>query len=65
MPTSKRSSRSSNRELVNTGTDKRYVRRDAKGQFKDVLFYREDVERNRERSYHPGDPGRRAAGTPG
>jgi hypothetical protein len=23
------------RELVNTGTDKRYVRRDAKGQFKE------------------------------
>jgi len=24
-----------NRELINTGTDKRYVRRDAKGQFKE------------------------------
>jgi acyl-homoserine-lactone acylase len=26
----------------------------SRGQFKDVLFYREDVEKHRERSYHPG-----------
>ena len=26
---------SSKRELINTGTDKRYVRRDAQGQFKE------------------------------
>jgi acyl-homoserine-lactone acylase len=26
-----------------------------KGQFKDVLFYREDVEKNAERNYHPGE----------
>jgi len=26
---------SSKRELINTGTDKRYVRRDARGQFKE------------------------------
>jgi hypothetical protein len=26
---------SSNRELIDTGTDKRYVRRDGKGQFKE------------------------------
>ena len=26
----------------------------ARGQFKEVLFYREDVERNAERRYHPG-----------
>ena len=25
-----------------------------KGQFKDVLFYREDVEKHQERTYHPG-----------
>jgi len=25
------------RELINTGTDKRYVRRNEKGQFKDVV----------------------------
>ena len=25
-----------------------------KGRFKEVLFYREDVEKHRERSYHPG-----------
>ena len=26
----------------------------AKGQIKDVLFYREDVEKHAERTYHPG-----------
>lgn len=26
----------------------------ARGEFKDVLFYREDIERNLERKYHPG-----------
>lgn len=26
-----------------------------KGQFKDVLFYKEDVEKNAERTYHPGE----------
>jgi acyl-homoserine-lactone acylase len=26
----------------------------AKGQFKDVLFYKEDIEKNLERKYHPG-----------
>jgi acyl-homoserine-lactone acylase len=26
-----------------------------KGQFKDVLFYKEDVLKNVERSYHPGE----------
>jgi hypothetical protein len=36
MPAAKKSSRgSSKRELINTGTDKRYVRRDGKGQFKE------------------------------
>jgi acyl-homoserine-lactone acylase len=25
------------------------------GQFKEVLFYREDVEKNSERRYHPGE----------
>jgi hypothetical protein len=33
MPTTRRSS--SKRELINTGTDKRFVRRGAKGQFKE------------------------------
>ena len=32
MPTRSRA-RSSKRELINTGTDKRYVRRDTKGRF--------------------------------
>ena len=27
----------------------------AQGRFKDVLFYREDIERHAERKYHPGD----------
>ena len=27
----------------------------AKGQFKDVLFYREDIEKHVERTYHPGE----------
>jgi acyl-homoserine lactone acylase PvdQ len=26
-----------------------------KGQFKDVLFYKEDVQKNAERTYHPGE----------
>ncbi|HEX8677888.1 MAG TPA: penicillin acylase family protein, partial [Segetibacter sp.] len=26
-----------------------------KGQFKDVLFYKEDVVKHAERSYHPGE----------
>ena len=26
----------------------------SRGQFKDVLFYREDVQRNAENTYHPG-----------
>ena len=33
MPTKRRSS--SKRELINTGTDKRYVRRSASGKFKE------------------------------
>ena len=36
MAATRKGSRSSGkRELINTGTDKRYVRRDAKGQFKE------------------------------
>lgn len=27
----------------------------ARGEFKDVLFYKEDIERNLERKYHPGE----------
>jgi hypothetical protein len=33
MPTTRR--KSSKRELINTGRDKRYVRRDAEGKFKE------------------------------
>ena len=25
------------------------------GKFKDVLFYKEDVQKNAERTYHPGE----------
>jgi hypothetical protein len=36
MATAKKGSRgAAKRELIDTGTDKRYVRRDAKGQFKE------------------------------
>lgn len=36
MPTAKNGSRATGkRELIDTGTDKRYVRRDATGQFKE------------------------------
>jgi hypothetical protein len=35
MATRTRSKTSSKRELINTGTDKRFVRRGAKGQFKE------------------------------
>ena len=43
MPTAKKGSRGTGkRELINTGTDKRYVRRDAKGQFKES----DDVSRS-------------------
>jgi acyl-homoserine-lactone acylase len=26
----------------------------SRGEFKDVLFYKEDIEKQLERSYHPG-----------
>ena len=43
MAATRKGSRSSGkRELINTGTDKRYVRRDAKGQFKES----DDVSRS-------------------
>ena len=35
MAATKKSWGSGKRELINTGTDKRYVRRDAKGQFRE------------------------------
>jgi hypothetical protein len=51
MPTAKKGSRGTGkRELINTGTDKRYVRRDGKGQFKES----DDVGRSlaRDRQQH-------------
>lgn len=35
MATKSNATRSAKRELINTGTDKRYVRRDGAGQFKE------------------------------
>jgi len=48
----------SKRELIDTGNDKRYVRRDEKGQFKDVV----DVGRSlaadrRQHAEHESKPG--------
>ena len=48
----------SKRELIDTGNDKRYVRRDEKGQFKDVV----DVGRSlaadrRQHAKHEAKPG--------
>ena len=48
----------SKRELIDTGNDKRYVRRDEKGQFKDVV----DVGRSlaadqRQHAKHESKPG--------
>jgi hypothetical protein len=33
----------------------RPIRDVSKGQFKDVLFYKEEVLKNAERTYHPGE----------
>jgi hypothetical protein len=45
-----KTSGSSKRELIDTGTDKRYVRRDAKGQFKESddqgRSLAQDIKRN-------------------
>jgi hypothetical protein len=43
----------SKRELIDTGRDKRYVRRDAEGQFKES----DDVGLQRRRSGHQGERG--------
>jgi len=41
--------RSSKRELINTGRDKRYVRRDAQGQFKEVDEQSRSLSQDRRR----------------
>lgn len=46
MP-SKKGSRK--RELIDTGTDKRYVRRDEKGRFKDVVDVGRSLSQDRRR----------------
>jgi uncharacterized protein YdeI (BOF family) len=40
---------SGKRTLIDTGTDKRYVRRDAKGQFKDVVDVGRSLSQDRRR----------------
>jgi hypothetical protein len=51
------------RELINTGTDKRYVRRDARGQFKES----DDVGRSlaRDRSQRAGTKSTKGQGDRG
>lgn len=47
MPTKRGSSK---RELIDTGTDKRYVRRDEKGRFKDVVDVGRSLSQDRKRT---------------
>ena len=49
---------SSKRELINTGTDKRYVRRDDKGQFKESDDVGKSLSQDRKRqAKHDAKPG--------
>jgi hypothetical protein len=51
MPTGKR-------ELIETGTDKRYVRRDEKGRFEDVVDVGKSLSQDRKRqAKHEAKPG--------
>ena len=51
MPTGKR-------ELIDTGTDKRYVRRDEKGRFEDVVDVGKSLSQDRKRqAKHEAKPG--------
>ncbi len=46
------------RELINTGTDKRYVRRDEKGRFDDVTDVGKSLSQDRKRqAKHEAKPG--------
>jgi hypothetical protein len=48
----------SHRELVDTGTDKRFVRRDDKGQFEDVADVGRSLARDRQQeAKHKAPPG--------
>ena len=55
MATKKRSSK---RELIDTGTDKRYVRRDEKGRFEEVVdvgrSLSQDAKRRAKKEVPPG-----------
>ena len=46
------------RELIDTGTDKRYVRRDEKGRFEDVVDVGKSLSQDRKRkAKHEAKPG--------
>ena len=46
------------RELIDNGTDKRYVRRDDKGRFKDVVDVGKSLSQDRKRkAKHEAKPG--------
>jgi hypothetical protein len=46
------------RELIDTGTDKRYVRRDEKGRFEDVVDVGKSLSQDRKRqAKHAAKPG--------
>lgn len=48
----------SKRELIDTGTDKRYVRRDDEGQFKEVVDVGRSLSQDRRReAKHEAKPG--------
>ena len=52
---------SGKRELIDTGTDKRYVRRDEKGRFDDVTDVGKSLSQDRKRqAMHEAKPGQRA-----
>ena len=61
MPTKRRGS--SKRELINTGTDKRYVRRSASGQFKESDDVGRSLSQDRRRkAQKAAKPGQRNRG---
>ena len=48
------------RELIDTGTDKRFVRRDEKGRFEDVVDVGKSLSQDRKRqAKHEAKPGQR------
>ena len=45
------------RELIDTGTDKRYVRRDEKGRFDEVVDVGRSLSQDRKQAKHASKPG--------